>query len=62
MVFPHTFLIHTDFFPRILIFQGIYTDFVSGHSGRSVCWLQLYCLLLLPRARSDPIKTVSMNV
>ena len=34
-VFPYTFLIHTDFFPKILIFQVIYTDFVSGHSGRS---------------------------
>ena len=35
-VFPYTFLIHTDIFPKILIFQFIYTDFVSGHSGRSV--------------------------
>ena len=34
-VFLYTFLIHTDFFPKILIFQVIYTDFVSGHSGRS---------------------------
>ena len=34
-VFPNTVLIHTDFFPKILIFMVIYTGFVSGHSGRS---------------------------
>ena len=33
--FPYTVLIHTDFFPKILIFLVIYTDFVSDHSGRS---------------------------
>ena len=36
MVFPYTVLIRTDFFPKILIFLVIYTDFVSDHSGRSV--------------------------
>ena len=35
-VFPYTILIHTDFFPKILIFLVIYTDFVSDPSGRSV--------------------------
>ena len=35
-VFSYTVLIHTDFFPKILIFLVIYTDFVSDPSGRSV--------------------------
>ena len=34
-VFPYTVLIHTYFFPKILIFMVIYTDFVSDHTGRS---------------------------
>ena len=29
--------IQTDFFPKILIFLVIYTDFVLDQSGRSVC-------------------------
>ena len=33
--FSHTVLIHIDFFPKILIFLVIYTDFVSDHRGRS---------------------------
>ena len=36
-VFPDAVINHTDFFPKILIFLVIYTDFVSDHSGRSVC-------------------------
>ena len=33
--FSYTVLIHTYFFPKILIFLVIYTGFVSDHSGRS---------------------------
>ena len=33
--FLYIFFIHTDFFPKTLIFLVIYTDFVLDHSGRS---------------------------
>ena len=33
--FLYTVLIHTEFFPEMLIFLVIYTDFVSEHSSRS---------------------------
>ena len=33
--FLYIFFSHTDFFPKILIFLVIYTDFVLDQSGRS---------------------------
>ena len=32
--FLYIFFIHTDFFPKTLIFHVIYTDFVLDQSGR----------------------------
>ena len=42
--FPSTVLFHTDFFPKILIFMVIYTNFVWDDSGRSALDYRPYFL------------------
>ena len=53
--FSYIFLSHTDFFPKILIFLVIHTDFVLEQSGRSAPVVSpgYMCIFTLPKYKKE---------